>query len=347
MSERGHMFGAGRYIQGAGAIAGCAQEIARLGKKALVIAGKTAWAQVGDALTREFSAAGIEPVFYWNDGYCSRNQMGQCAADVRENACDVIVAVGGGKCMDLGKAVAADCRLPVATIPTVAATCAAVTPFSVMYDDMGRPDGAIYHDRPVDLCFADLDVLAQAPLRTLKAGLIDAMAKLPELCSYSDTPEEWTVMQEAAVLLAEYIWKTADVYCGCIARAERYEIDRCVELSIAVTGVCSGGASGTRQLAVAHAFNSAVRHLNHGVANGYLHGETVGVGILVQMAFNRQSEAQIEAFRQTLRALEMPDSVSVFDVSLEQTARFIAEHMRFDASSAQAESILRAVKRFA
>lgn len=346
MSDRGCMLGAAKYIQGHGILSDCGPTVAALGKKALIITGKTAWEKAGAVIASVLSHEKISFLRYINTGFCSRNQIHECIDLVKQNYSSIIIAVGGGKSMDLGKAVAAQIHVPIITVPTSAATCAAVTPFSVMYDDSGHPDGAIYHDQPVDLCLSDLDILSQAPIRTFKAGLVDAMAKLPELRSWSPLTEEETIFQSSAIVLAEYIWKSASTLCQSIIHEKSTHTKACAELSICVTGACSGYASGTKQLSIAHAFNSAVRQLNANVANHYLHGESVGVGILVQMAFNHQSKTAISQFQKMLKLLGMPYSASLFGVSPENIAYNINKRMNFQENSEQAERLIQSVRQF-
>ena len=67
-----------------------------------------------------------------------RSTCAELEAQVLDNHLEAIVAVGGGKVADLGKALH-KMALPVIILPTLAATCAPCTPLSVMY----REDGAM------------------------------------------------------------------------------------------------------------------------------------------------------------------------------------------------------------
>ncbi|MFR3752757.1 MAG: iron-containing alcohol dehydrogenase [Enterocloster sp.] len=55
--------------------------------------------------------------------------------EVRQS--DVLLAVGGGKCVDTVKLAADLLRKPVFTIPTIASNCAPVTKLSIMYGEDG------------------------------------------------------------------------------------------------------------------------------------------------------------------------------------------------------------------
>lgn len=243
--------------------------------------------------------------------------------------------------MDLGKAVAAGLQAPIITVPTIAATCAAVTPFSVMYDDDGRPDGAIYHASPVELCIACCDQLMKAPEHFLRAGMVDSLAKLPELCSGAREGDDAPFFLQTARNMARYITDTLLPKCVASARGIGAADDAVIDAVIPLTGTCSGYAAGTSQLAIAHAFNSAVRKLHPQQANRFLHGETVGVGILIQRCFN--GEGEIGDMQRLLHDLGMPCCISDLDMNAEGIAAYIADHMGFAKGSLEESRLQSAV----
>ena len=58
----------------------------------------------------------------------------------RDNGCDIIVGVGGGKILDTAKAVAYYLESPVIICPTIASTDAPCSALSVLYTDDGQFD---------------------------------------------------------------------------------------------------------------------------------------------------------------------------------------------------------------
>ncbi|MEA5014704.1 MAG: iron-containing alcohol dehydrogenase [Candidatus Limiplasma sp.] len=334
------MQGAARYVRAEDALDHL-EALCAFGQKPLVVHGETALKATEDRLLPGLERCGIRPHLWRNDGFCSRSQVARAVKDGRAQGCDFVLALGGGKCMDLGKAIAAALGLPIVTIPTVAATCAAVTPFSVMYDEEGRPDGAIYHDVPVDLCMADTAVLCAAPERALRAGMVDSLAKLPELCCGEDPSAPAPFLLGTARLLARHVTGTLTPACARLAQGEAIPLEETLDAVIALTGTCSGYAAGTKQLAIAHAFNGAVRFLHPQKANGWLHGETVGVGILVQMRFN--GDPGDGDFKGLLGSLGMPDSLCALGMKPEGVAEYIADHMGFAPGSPQSQKVAEAV----
>lgn len=132
--DNAYKFGAGRYIQEAGALKYVGEEAKRLGGKALVIAGPRAWAATEGKVEKSLKEAGVPFVLSVYDGQNTYEKAKAHAAQMAEAGCDFVIGVGGGRIMDQAKATAhfADSK-PVLQVPTSIATCAAFAPLSVMY----------------------------------------------------------------------------------------------------------------------------------------------------------------------------------------------------------------------
>ena len=124
--------GAGRYLQGATALDQLGCEVARLGKKAFAVAGPNGWRVAGERAAASLEAAGVPFCVEVCDCPVSYEAAKRLSGAARAAGCDVVVGIGGGRVMDLAKAVAATGGWPVAMVPTRVATCAAFTPLSVM-----------------------------------------------------------------------------------------------------------------------------------------------------------------------------------------------------------------------
>lgn len=73
--------------------------------------------------------------------HCSERELAPLLAQPKA----AVVGIGGGKVLDAAKLVAERAQVPVVTIPTSAATCAAWTALSNVYDDTG----AFLYDVPL------------------------------------------------------------------------------------------------------------------------------------------------------------------------------------------------------
>ncbi len=115
-----------RYVQGAGAISEIGVHAARLGTRALFTGGKTALNACGstvEASLREHRVSCHKELF---TGECSNEEIRRLMGIAKANRADLVIAAGGGKVVDTGKAVSHEMNVPVIVVSTIAATDAHV-----------------------------------------------------------------------------------------------------------------------------------------------------------------------------------------------------------------------------
>ena len=95
---------------------------------------------------------------------------------MRSQKVDCVLAVGGGKCVDAGKAVAFRLDVPVVVVPTLASNDAPCSALSVLYTPAGVSTGVEFYPSSPALVVVDTGIVAAAPERFLVAGMGDAMA---------------------------------------------------------------------------------------------------------------------------------------------------------------------------
>ncbi|NIF21458.1 iron-containing alcohol dehydrogenase family protein [Candidatus Pantoea multigeneris] len=185
MTQQNLVFPA-RVLRGAGVINQLGSICATLGQRALLIGGHQALQAVEGIVRAQLAAADVKVLAStWFGGETSINQINRLAEMAQSLQADVIIGAGGGKSLDTVKAVGAQLGLPVITLPTIAATCSAVTPLSIRYDDNGN----FFDIFPLPVAPAaviiDSELLAKAPPRWLAAGLGDTLAKWYEFRAVS------------------------------------------------------------------------------------------------------------------------------------------------------------------
>lgn len=290
--ETSFRIGCGRYQQEPHILHKCAPEIARYGTKALIIGGHTALSLTRSTIEKSLKDAGFSYEIKEYAGTCNEDNAQQEAQYMAEHAFDVVVGVGGGVIMDYAKLVAYFAKLPVVNIPTSSATCAAYTPLSVRYTPDGRTVGTRHYDREVDAVLVDTAILIHQPPRLLLSGIFDALAKYVEIKQrFNDTVQEFPLGLDWAYVFAKKSFQVlADNTEHCLQCMKNGIIDdlfeRVIFTAIAVTGVISGIARGSNQSALAHKFYEGTRKLYFSESRQYLHGEIVGVGLLMQNYFN-------------------------------------------------------------
>lgn len=87
---------------------------------------------------------------------------------------DALVAVGGGRCLDVGKLAAARAGLTLIAVPTQLSHDGICSPVAVVPDETGRSEsiGAV---TPAGV-FLPMETIARAPLASIRAGLGDLLA---------------------------------------------------------------------------------------------------------------------------------------------------------------------------
>ncbi len=312
-----------QVIRGRGVLAERLQSCAHW----LVIGGERAIAQLKKQLSAELwhSFLVAEPVYD-----CTPDTMHQLQQLVQATSPKGIVAVGGGKVQDTAKLVAQECHLPIITIPSSAATCAGWTALSNVYGDRGE----FLYDVPLskcpDLMLVDYDLIATAPLRTLIAGIGDAIAKWYEASISSGSSSDTLTISavQSARVLRDILLQKAE---GAIADPQPSNAlwREVVDANLCMAGMIGGLGGANCRTVAAHAIHNALTHLPQ--AKGTLHGEKVAYGILVQLRLEEMQGNQLasSARQQLLKfysQIGLPKSLhdlglsSISLTELEQTA---------------------------
>ncbi|MGF1460557.1 MAG: iron-containing alcohol dehydrogenase family protein [Leptolyngbyaceae cyanobacterium] len=267
-----------QVVRGASILSEMGEHIAALGHRPLVIGGDRSLASAESYLAPALTHLAAATVTYGAD--CSEATLDQLQRAIADHEADVIIGVGGGKALDTAKLAAHQARLPVVTVPTSAATCAAWTALSNVYSEAG----AFLYDVTLDHCpnllILDYDLVATAPQRTLIAGIGDALAKWYEGSVSSGSSEQTLVIAavQQARVLRDLLWqKTPAALADPGGAAWREVVDACVLLA----GVMGGLGGAQCRTVAAHAIHNGLTHL--AASHGVLHGEKVAYGILAQL----------------------------------------------------------------
>jgi glycerol dehydrogenase len=277
-----------QVLRGFQALKGSGEAIARLGQRPLVVGGDSlqdsgASRPLAAIRSQVQSVLKQQRVTYSFVSYspdCSEASLASLREAVSSHQADCIIGIGGGKALDTAKLLAYQCKLPVVTVPTSAATCAAWTALSNIYSDQG----AFLYDVPLDRCpdllVLDYSLIQTAPQRTLIAGIGDALAKWYE-ASVSSGSSPLTLIiaavQEARVLRDILFQKSADALKEPGSEVWREVVDATVLLA----GVIGGLGGAQCRTVAAHAVHNGLTHIR--AAHDALHGEKVAYGILVQL----------------------------------------------------------------
>jgi len=269
-----------QVLRGSQALEESGDAIARLGQRPLVVGGDRTLATLTSQLQSALQQQHLQLSFTSYSPDCSEASLAALREAAVKHQADLIIGVGGGKALDTAKLLAHQCKLPIVTIPTSAATCAAWTALSNIYSDKG----AFLYDVPLDRCpdllILDYSLVLNAPQRTLVAGIGDALAKWYEASVSSGSSPVTLIIaavQQARVLRDILFQKSADALKEPGSEAWREVVDATVLLA----GVIGGLGGAQCRTVAAHAVHNGLTHIP--AAHDALHGEKVAYGILVQL----------------------------------------------------------------
>lgn len=301
--------GTGKFFIDNDCIDVLSDEINRFGGKAFFLGGPT----TTDIITSRFKKLGInaaEHIIVKHSEACSKYWAEVYASDALKDNCTVIVGIGGGKCLDLAKCVSTYSDLPLINIPTSVATCVASSSVIIVYTNDGKPDGSVSMKKEVDVVIADPKIIATSPKRYMAAGILDSIAKYPEvihnqtITSHRDcTLEKYICTVNGKVIYDFLAEEGFEVYEN---QTRSLNFKNLILTNLLHTSVVSGFSYGVNQLALAHCLYDFMRRKYTEEAATYLHGEMVGVGVIAQMAFNNESHNEIEKIRNLMIAMHMP-----------------------------------------
>src|ERR1700730_11533078 len=126
-----------RYIQGRGVLSLAGEQIAPLGNSALMIADDAVWQVAGHTVENHLRAANIRATGVSFRGESSENEINRICEIGRDAGVNVVVGIGGGKTLDVAKAVGHRLGVNWAIIATLASTDAPTSALSVIYTDDG------------------------------------------------------------------------------------------------------------------------------------------------------------------------------------------------------------------
>ena len=252
---------------------------------------------------------------------CCDEDISKVKNIILNNNNDSVIAAGGGKVLDCGKYIAECLNIPCITVPLSASTCAGWTALSNIY----TKDGQFIKDVALRSCpkilVYDHKFIQTAPSRTLASGIADALAKWYESSITSSTIDDGLVQQAiqiSRVLRDQLLIDGEKAFKGGFESnpSWRNTIEAC-----GLTAGLVGGIGGEKcRTAAAHAIHNAITQII--TPNKFLHGEIVGVGLLLQLRLeemknnNKLADQSIKQLLVLMKELNLPTTIGQLGINV-------------------------------
>lgn len=300
-----------RYVQGRGALNLLGEELARFGKKALLLLDPF----VDDNFHQQVEKACASHVSFLFErfaGECCDEEINRLIEQSKDNIPDVVVGMGGGKTIDTAKYLADSINRPVVIVPTLASTDAPCSGLAVVYTATGEYKRAVIFKENPRLVLVDSQIVAQAPARFLVSGMGDALATWFEAedC-YISNAANMTGRKGSftAYNLANFCYETLLEYGVLAVQAVKRQVvtpalERVIEANTLLSGLGfeSGGLSG------AHAIHNGFTALEP--THHYWHGEKVAFGTLSLLMLTDRSPDVIDEAYSFCEAVGLPTTLA-------------------------------------
>lgn len=249
----------------------------------------------------------------------NQESAAEIGSRARAMGADTIVAIGGGRCLDIGKLAAARGGLGVVAVPTQLSHDGISSPVAVVPNAEGVPESmGAQAPRAV---FVSIPTLVDAPSQSVAAGLGDLLANPFALRDWALAAERgletinqraWDMSAESYILIKPHLDEDPRTAAGD-PRFLRELADALILSGNAM--ICSGTsrpASGAE-----HEISHAIDRLYAGRA---MHGAQVAFGCIISVALYGEDTG---AFRERLTRLGLPQHPRELGLNADDMVRVI------------------------
>jgi glycerol-1-phosphate dehydrogenase [NAD(P)+] len=287
----------------------------------IIISGETVRTKIEDNIKKSFEKSHIRNYWFIRKD-ASFETVSRIKIEIEELTPDIILGIGGGKSVDVGKMIAYSIKKPFISIPTSASHDGISSPF-VSLKGSNKPH-SIKVNTPIGI-LADIKLISEAPTRLLSSGCGDLIGKLTAVKDWElarDDNNEYFGAYSAhlAKLSADIIMhKSKELLLN------EYGVRTIIEALISA-GVAAGIAGSSRPCSGSeHLFSHALEYITDG--NCGLHGERVGLGtIIMSKLYGMDSEGIIDVL-ENVKAPVKANQINLTDKDVVQSL-LIAQDLR-------------------
>ena len=287
----------------------------------VIISGETVRNKIEDNIKKSFEKSHISNYWFTRKD-ASFETVSRIKIEIEELKPDIILGIGGGKSVDVGKMIAYGIRKSFISIPTSASHDGISSPF-VSLKGSNKPH-SIKVNTPIGI-LADIKLISEAPPRLLSSGCGDLIGKLTAVKDWElarDDNNEYFGAYSAylAKLSADIIMnKSKELLLN------EYGVRTIIEALISA-GVAAGIAGSSRPCSGSeHLFSHALEYITDG--NCGLHGERVGLGTIIMSKLYGMDFERIIAVLENVKAPVKANQINLTEKDVVQSL-LIAQDLR-------------------
>ncbi len=302
----------GKYIQGYDELTRIKKHISPLGNSIFFVASSGRLAELKKIIEDSFQGDNVSLTFEAFRGECSKNEVERLRKIVKNNNCDVVVGLGGGKVIDTAKAIAYHEKLPMVIVPTVASSDAPTSAMVIYYHDDGNFQEVLLTRRNPNIVLIDTNIIAKAPVRLLAAGMGDALGTYFEARTCVDSYRRnfaGGTFTLASYEMAKLCYTTllADGPSAVIA-VKNQVVTKALENIIEANTLLSGIGSECNGVSAAHSIYFGFKILPE--SHTHFHGEWVAFGTIAMLVLEKRPQKEVDEVVQFCRSVGLPTTLA-------------------------------------
>ena len=236
---------------------------------------------------REYDAQNIEFKYSFvnvEGNQCSLSNIKKLVSIAGDRNADVIIGIGGGKCLDLVRGVSYFRPVRVVLCPTSHASNASGSGITMVYNDEGVVVDKWFMPVLPELVIADLSVLLKAPYHMLSAGIGDGIACNRESLALFQAMGLREAIPDNAWYTSEAIIRALLENGRDAVKAAREKVLNHAFISVlpCILNAC-GSIRSFRSDFIPHLMDEVL--LQFEGSNGVMHGHRVGYAVIPEMVY--------------------------------------------------------------
>ncbi len=241
-------------------------------KKISLVSGDQVKKITYDKVTKSLARSKIRNVWHRSISNDTKSVQ-KTLVEVRNDNCDLIVGIGGGRSVDIAKMIAFKIKKPFVSVPT-----------SASHDGIASPFVSLRGDRPYSIVataplgvFVDIEILKKAPHRLIASGCGDLMAKVTAVRDWELARDK--IGEYFGTYAANLASMSAKIVIDNSKNFKKKPDARMIVEALISSGVAACIAGSSRPCSGAeHLFSHAVDYIQPGIG---LHGEKCGIGAIL------------------------------------------------------------------